>query len=194
MSMFEECSGLVSLIKEPVAVSHVPGFEISINKKQLDLKNFAMQQCCKVLGIDFCYQVQVHVDGSNPEYPNEETLTEYFGYSLPGRNTIGGRECFQNTINSSQNYIDPSYQRWGDFELKEKFEDPSNSHNPNRKPHSYRQVWLMSPDIEVKERNNIFGAHVYSTGRSSSGWVRKSDRETDEWKEWQALQDAKRTP
>ncbi len=160
MKLFQKFMEYAFPRQEPKAVCKVAGFDISIEKKEGIL--LTTQGEGKDASEGFYYEVSVTKDGSNPEYPaSEKPWKQRYTVGLSKGVGIVGSAAFI-----------PQGCRWTRFELIEEFDDAKTP--PMGK-------W-MPPHHSVV----VCGHYVDAKGNKSDmkigGWVRKSERESPQWK------------
>lgn len=153
--------------QEPKAVSKVPGFSVSLEKKDGVLLTFKPEDETntekKDASVDYYYEVSVDVDGSNPEYPAEDKPWKHT-YTVALESDSG------QGLTGGTSYISQG-ARWTGFELVEEFDDAKNLPMGKRMP----------PHHTVMLRSHFRDANGHDTSMAIGSWIRKSERETPQW-------------
>lgn len=168
--------GLVSALRrlsyyghDPKVVNRVEGFDVcleTIERVLLTRKDEATGQD-KPASIGQYFEVAVRPNGQNPEYPAQPD-SSHFRFTRLADRTENGMGFMGST-----GYL-PNAAIYTQFELVEEFDDG--------KPKGIFMGKLMPPHHSVMLRAHFIDADGRKSQCAMGGWVRKSERESPEWR------------
>lgn len=167
--------------QEPQAVSLVPGFTIAVQKK--DGITLSVIQKSKPdakpepVTENTYYEVTVTATGENPEYPAQETpVKNKFSVSLPGNKSIFSAPDLEYINDGSKNSVClvPSGSRFVGFKLVEAFDNGKQPPTIGKWMPAHHYVVLQATYLEKDGHESTMGTGI--------GQIRKSEKDSEEWK------------